>query len=144
MTSKLQGYSTIGTNNKEAAEIFYDGLLAQINAKKFPANDRITMWLSEDGNSVVLAIAKPYDGGTASHGNGTMKAIALDSHEEVDKMYEGFMRFGDTLSSVKKAITNADTEIDLATKRLNSGRGNLKRRAEKIRELSTQKGLIKD
>ena len=44
MTSKLQGYSTIGTNNKEAAEIFYDGLLAQINAKKFPANDRITMW----------------------------------------------------------------------------------------------------
>jgi len=59
-------------------------------------------------------------------------------------MYEGFMRFGDTLSSVKKAITNADTEIDLATKRLNSGRGNLKRRAEKIRELSTQKGLIKD
>ena len=35
MTSKLQGYSTIGTNNKEAAEIFYDGLLAQINAKSF-------------------------------------------------------------------------------------------------------------
>ena len=64
--------------------------------------------------------------------------------EEVDKMYEGFMRFGETLGSVKKAITNADAEIDLATKRLNSGRGNLKRRAEKIRELSTQKGLIKD
>ena len=64
--------------------------------------------------------------------------------EEVDKMYEGFMRFGETLGSVKKAITNADAEIDLATKRLNSGRGNLKRRAEKIRELSTQKGLLKD
>ena len=57
MTSKLQGYSTIGTNNKEAAETFYDGLLAQINAKKFPANDRITMWLSEDGNSVILALS---------------------------------------------------------------------------------------
>ena len=94
MTSKLQGYSTIGTNNKEAAEIFYDGLLAQINAKKFPANDRITMWLSEDGNSVVLAIAKPYDGGTASHGNGTMKAIALDSHEEVDKMHAKAIELG--------------------------------------------------
>ena len=94
MTSKLQGCSTIGTNNKEAAEIFYDGLLAQINAKKFPANDRITMWLSEDGNSVVLAIAKPYDGGTASHGNGTMKAIALDSHEEVDKMHAKAIELG--------------------------------------------------
>ena len=46
MTSKLQGYSTIGTNNKEAAEAFYDRLFDQINSVKFPANDRITMWIS--------------------------------------------------------------------------------------------------
>ena len=63
---------------------------------------------------------------------------------EVDKMYDGFMKFGETLGAVKKAITHADSEIDLAAKRLTSGRGNLTRRAEKIRELSTQKGLIKD
>ena len=63
---------------------------------------------------------------------------------EVDKMYDGFLKFGETLNAVKKAITHADNEIDLATKRLTSGRGNLTRRAEKIRELSTQKGLIKD
>ena len=94
MTSKLQGYSTIGTNNKEAAEAFYDGLLAQINASKFPANDRITMWMSEDRASVILAIAVPYDGGTASHGNGTMKAIALESHEEVDQMYAKAIELG--------------------------------------------------
>ena len=62
---------------------------------------------------------------------------------EVDKMYDGFMKFGETLGAVKKAITHADSEIDLAAKRLTSGRGNLTRRAEKIRELSTQKGLIK-
>ena len=59
MTSKLQGYSTIGTNNKEAAEAFYNGLFAQINAVKFPANDRITMWMSEDGSKVILATAIP-------------------------------------------------------------------------------------
>ena len=63
---------------------------------------------------------------------------------EVDKMYDGFLKFGETLNAVKKAITHADNEIDLATKRLTSGRGNLTRRAEKIRELSTQKGLVKD
>ena len=63
---------------------------------------------------------------------------------EVDKMYDGFLKFGETLSAVKKAITHADNEIDLATKRLTSGRGNLTRRAEKIRGLSTQKGLVKD
>ncbi len=63
---------------------------------------------------------------------------------EVDKMYDGFLKFGETLSAVKKAIIHADNEIDLAAKRLTSGRGNLTRRAEKIRELSTQKGLVKD
>ena len=63
---------------------------------------------------------------------------------EVDKMYDGFLKFGETLGAVKKAITHADSEIDRATKRLTSGRGNLTRRAEKIRELSTQKGLVKD
>ena len=94
MSAKMQGYSTIGTNNKEAAETFYDGLLAQMNAIKFPANDRITMWMSEDGASVILAIAIPYDGGTASHGNGTMKAIALESHEAVDQMYAKAIELG--------------------------------------------------
>ena len=96
MTSKLQGYSTIGTNNKEAAEAFYDGLLTQINASKFPAKDRITMWMSEDGSKVILAIAIPYDGKTASHGNGTMKAIPLDSHEAVDAMYAKAIELGAT------------------------------------------------
>ena len=96
MTSKLQGYSTIGTNNKEAAEAFYDSLFEQINAIKFPANDRITMWMSEDGSKVILAIAIPYDAGTASHGNGTRKAIPLDSHEAVNDMYAKAMELGAT------------------------------------------------
>ena len=33
MDLKLKGYSTIGTNNKEAAETFYHDLLAQMNDK---------------------------------------------------------------------------------------------------------------
>ena len=92
----MQGYSTIGTNNKEAAETFYDGLLAQMNAIKFPANDRITMWMSEDRViQLFLAIAIPYDGGTASHGNGTMKAIALESHmKQSIKMYAKAIELG--------------------------------------------------
>ena len=30
MSVNFKGYSTIGTNNKEAAEAFYDALLAQL------------------------------------------------------------------------------------------------------------------
>ena len=86
MATKLKYYSTIGTNNKEVAEEFYDELLSLINAKKFPANDRITMWMSPEDNSVILAIAVPYNGEKATFGNGSMKGIALDSKEAVDEM----------------------------------------------------------
>ena len=94
MSVNLKGYSTIGTNNKEAAETFYDGVLEQLEAIKFPANDRITMWMSKDAGSVLLAIAVPYDGEKANHGNGTMKAIALSSQEEVVTMYNKAMEMG--------------------------------------------------
>ena len=94
MSINLKGYSTIGTNNKEAAETFYDGVLEQLEAIKFPANDRITMWMSKDDGSVLLAIAVPYDGEKANHGNGTMKAIALSSQEEVVTMYNKAMEMG--------------------------------------------------
>ena len=94
MSVNLKGYSTIGTNNKEAAETFYDGVLEQLEAIKFPANDRITMWMSKDDGSVLLAIAVPYDGEKANHGNGTMKAIALSSQDEVVTMYNKAMEMG--------------------------------------------------
>mgnify|MGYP006251739743 FL=1 len=94
MSVNFKGYSTIGTNNKEAAETFYDALLAQLEPKKLLANDRITMWLSKEDGSVILAIAIPYDGNTAHHGNGTMKAIALGSHDEVISMYDKAIELG--------------------------------------------------
>ena len=94
MSVNLKGYSTIGTNNKEAAETFYDGVLEQLEAIKFPANDRITMWMSKDDGSVLLAIAVPYDGEKANHGNGNMKAISLSSQEEVVTMYNKAMEMG--------------------------------------------------
>ena len=57
--------------------------------------------------------------------------------KQADNMYEGFQNFVRTLAKVKKAITNADESIDLATKRLTTGRGSLTRRAEIIKGLST-------
>ena len=94
MATKLKHYSTLGTNNKEAAEDFYDNLLSLVNAIKFPANDRITMWMSPEDNSVILAIAIPYNGAPATSGNGSMKGIALDSKEEVDAMYAKAISLG--------------------------------------------------
>ena len=94
MATQLKHYSTIGTNNKEAAENFYDELLSLINAKKFPANDRITMWRSSEDNSIILAIAVPYNGEEATFGNGSMKGIALETKEAVDEMYAKAISLG--------------------------------------------------
>ncbi len=94
MATQLKHYSTIGTNNKEAAENFYDELLSLINAKKFPANDRITMWRSSEDNSIILAIAVPYNGEEATSGNGSMKGIALETKEAVDEMYAKAISLG--------------------------------------------------
>jgi len=94
MATQLKHYSTIGTNNKEAAENFYDELLSLINAKKFPANDRITMWRSAEDNSIILAIAVPYNGEEATFGNGSMKGIALETKEAVDEMYAKAISLG--------------------------------------------------
>ena len=51
MTRKLVGYSTVGTNNKEKAEEFYNAIFSFIDAERFsdPTDDRITFWMRDGG-----------------------------------------------------------------------------------------------
>lgn len=96
MTRKLVGYSTVGTNNKEKAEEFYNAIFSFIDAERFsdPTDDRITFWMRDGGKEFVLAIAVPYNGETASSGNGSMTGISLDSQEEVKQMYAKAIELG--------------------------------------------------
>lgn len=89
----MLGYVTLGTNDMESAAKFYDGLLAEIGARRFIEFDGFIAW----GVSVelpALAIIKPYDGNRATVGNGVMVALKVDSPEKVNLVYNKAIELG--------------------------------------------------
>jgi catechol 2,3-dioxygenase-like lactoylglutathione lyase family enzyme len=88
------GYATVGTNDIDKARAFYDSLFGSIGAKRimeFPSG--FTMYgVSPDRPSV--AVTKPYDGKTATPGNGAMVALAMDSREKVDALHALALELG--------------------------------------------------
>ncbi len=87
------GYVTLGTNNKEKAEKFYDSLLLIIGAGRFMETEQYTAWgVSMDQPGI--SVTKPYNGKPATVGNGTMVALQVDSVEKVNQMYKRAMELG--------------------------------------------------
>ena len=89
------GYVTLGTNDIDKSTAFYDALLGEVGAKKVMNTDRLRMWSVARGQPM-LAVIKPYDGGTATAGNGTMPALLMDSQETVRKMHAKAISLGAT------------------------------------------------
>jgi catechol 2,3-dioxygenase-like lactoylglutathione lyase family enzyme len=87
------GYVTLGTNDLERASEFYDALLAELGAKRIGGDDRMRMW-GKSMREPVLAICTPYDGKTASVGNGVMVALDAGSREAVDRIYDKAIELG--------------------------------------------------
>lgn len=89
------GYVTLGTNKFERAAKFYDELMASIGAGRFMESDDFIAWAISP-ETPGLSIIKPHDGKTATVGNGTMVAIAMDSPEKVDAFYKKALELGGT------------------------------------------------
>jgi predicted lactoylglutathione lyase len=90
------GYATLGSNDIDKALTFYDGLFASVGGKRLmqmPDERQLTFYGVGAGKPM-LAVGKPYDGGTATSGNGTMVALAADSREQVDQMYAKAIELG--------------------------------------------------
>jgi predicted lactoylglutathione lyase len=58
-------------------------------------NDRFIAW-GRDMKSPALSIAKPFDGKSATVGNGVMVALAMDSPEKVDAIHAKALALGGT------------------------------------------------
>ena len=89
------GYATVGTNDTERALAFYDALLGSIGAKRileFEQNG-FTMY-GTSWTKPALAVTRPYDGGTATHGNGAMVAFVMDERAKVDAFYAKALELG--------------------------------------------------
>jgi predicted lactoylglutathione lyase len=87
-------YITLGTNDLDRAAKYYDELLAELGAKRIMESERIILWGT--GGSPMLAVCKPFDGNTASIGNGVMVALAASSAEQVAAIHQKALELGGT------------------------------------------------
>jgi catechol 2,3-dioxygenase-like lactoylglutathione lyase family enzyme len=88
------GYVMLGTNDPARARAFYEPLLAQIGFRvnKTYTDDRRTWFRGESGPMLVLTA--PYDEKAATHGNGTMVALAAPSPEVIRKVHADALAAG--------------------------------------------------
>ena len=77
------GYVTVGTNDLARATAFYDALLGELGATRQLELSRGVFWGVGKGSPMLGALI-PFDGKPMTVGNGTMVALAIDSHEKID------------------------------------------------------------
>ena len=87
------GYVTLGTNDLEKAKEFYDSVFGVIGAKRMMDEDIFCAW-STGENQAALSVTQPYDKNAATVGNGVMVALAVDSRDKVDAVYNKAIEMG--------------------------------------------------
>lgn len=89
------GYVTLGTNDLEKAAAFYDQLFGVIGAGRFMETEQFIAWAVAP-DQPAMSVTKPFDGNTATVGNGTMVALAVDSQEKVKALHAKAIELGGT------------------------------------------------
>ena len=87
------GYVTLGTNDLARAGKFYDALLAELGAKRAMEMPTFIAWASAP-NTPMVSVIKPFDGKSATVGNGVMVALAASSKAQVDAIHKKALALG--------------------------------------------------
>lgn len=87
------GYTCVGTNDLPRATAFYDDLLAVMGAKHFFESDRGVGW-GVTPDKPMFCVMKPFDGQTATVGNGTMVALVGKDAAQVDALHAKALALG--------------------------------------------------
>jgi len=87
------GYVTLGTNDMVRAGKFYDALLAEVGGKRQMETERFISW-SSGATSPGIGVIKPFDGKTATVGNGMMVALMCESPAKVKAIYDKALKLG--------------------------------------------------
>jgi catechol 2,3-dioxygenase-like lactoylglutathione lyase family enzyme len=79
----------IGINDFDRQHRFYSGLMEILgHRQRFADQEKAwAAWQPAAGGRPLVIIAKPFDGGTASPGNGQMTAFEVSSRDAVDKAH---------------------------------------------------------
>jgi predicted lactoylglutathione lyase len=88
------GYVVLGTNDLPRAATFYDALLGEIGlTRQMDFEERGYAW-GKNMDAVMLCIMTPFDGKSATVGNGTMTAIGVNSRDEVERIHAKALELG--------------------------------------------------
>lgn len=91
----MLAYVTLGTNDLPRASAFYDELLALLGGRRFMDEEQFIAWVTKE-ELAGLAVTKPFDGNTATVGNGVMVALQAESREQVDAVHAKALELGGT------------------------------------------------
>ena len=89
------GYVTLGTNDSPRAAASYDAIASHFGVGRMMEFDSFIAW-GTMGGAPGVAATKPYDGGQATVGNGTMVALQVESPDQVHAVYDTAMAHGGT------------------------------------------------
>jgi predicted lactoylglutathione lyase len=81
------GYVTLGTNDLQRAAKFYDAIAAEMSTGRMMEFGEFIAW-GTPGGGAGIGLTKPFDGNTASVGNGVMVALEARDRDQVKRIYE--------------------------------------------------------
>ena len=80
------GYVTLGTNDRSRGAPFYDAIAAEMGVGRMMENEQFIAW-GKPGGGAGIGLTMPFDGKTATVGNGVMVAIAARDRAQVDRLH---------------------------------------------------------
>lgn len=89
------GYVTLGTNDLPRAAKFYDAIAAEMGVPRMMEFDGFIAWGKPDGGAGI-GLTKPFDGNTATVGNGVMVALEAKDKDQVHRLHEIALANGGT------------------------------------------------
>jgi len=89
------GYVTLGTNDLDRAAKFYDALAKEMGVSRMMEWPGAISW-GTPGGGAGIGLTKPFDGNTATVGNGVMVALEAKDAAHVDRIYACAMANGAT------------------------------------------------
>lgn len=88
-------YATLGTNDMDRSIAFYDAVLGALGAVREVTSPKWTRY-GRPGERAKVCLTPPFDGGTASFGNGTMLAFESSGYGAVDAFHAAALALGGT------------------------------------------------
>ncbi|MGH6659048.1 MAG: VOC family protein [Sphingomicrobium sp.] len=87
------GYVTLGTNDRDASSKFYDALCGELGVGRMMENEQFIAW-GKPGEGAGIGLTKPFDGQSATVGNGVMVALAAKDEAQVQRIYDLALSLG--------------------------------------------------